>query len=89
MLVNRNIVPRLLTREEWDARRRGEYDSFANYLVLCPNCGHMEKTNVYIMRAEEYVRLLKDASYACSDCGGRDWDVGYPANSTTGFVPFP
>lgn len=88
MLVNRNIVPRLLTDEEWAERRRGEYDSFANYLVFCPKCGRMEKTNIYIMRAEEYAQLLTGRDYVCPNCGGKDWAVGYPANSETGFVAF-
>ena len=50
-MVNANIVPRALSHAERVARRRGEYDSFANYLVYCPRCGHMAKTNMYIMRA--------------------------------------
>ena len=32
-MVNANIIPRALTPEEREARKRGEYDSFANYLV--------------------------------------------------------
>ena len=32
-MVNANIKPRALTPDELEARRRGEYDSFANYLV--------------------------------------------------------
>ena len=60
MAVNVNIIPRALTPEELEARRRGEYDSFANYLVFCPRCGHMVKTNMYVMRAEAYIDELGD-----------------------------
>ncbi len=88
MLVNRNIKPRLLTEAEREQRARGLYDSFANYLVFCPKCGRLEKTNIYIMRAEEYAADLTGRGYACPDCGGREWAVGYPENSSTGFVKF-
>ena len=86
MAVNVNIIPRALTPEELEARRRGEYDSFANYLVFCPRCGHMVKTNMYVMRAEAYIDELGDTP--CPGCGARDWALGYPVNSRTGFVRF-
>lgn len=86
MAVNVNIIPRALTPEELEARRRGEYDSFANYLVFCPRCGHMVKTNMYVMRAEAYIDELGDTP--CPGCGALDWALGYPANSRTGFVRF-
>lgn len=86
-MVNANIKPRALTPDELEARRRGEYDSFANYLVFCPRCGHMAKTNMYVMRAEEYISELGDAP--CPVCGAQNaWTLGYPANSRTGFVKF-
>ncbi len=86
MAVNANIIPRELSPEELEARQRGEYDSFANYLVFCRRCGHMAKTNMYVMRAEAYLDELDGA--ACPGCGARDWVLGYPANSRTGFVKF-
>lgn len=87
MYVNENIKPRELTEQEKADREKGIYDSFANYLVFCPKCGKMAKTNVYIMRAEGYAQELKDAGQKCS-CGNGGWAVGYPANSKTGFVKF-
>lgn len=86
-MVNANIKPRALTPDELEARRRGEYDSFANYLVFCPKCGHLAKTNMYIMRAEAYITELGDSP--CPVCGAQSaWALGYPANSKTGFVRF-
>lgn len=86
-MVNANIKPRALTAEELDARRRGEYDSFANYLVFCSKCGHMAKTNMYVMRAEAYIDEL--GGRPCPGCGAQNaWTLGYPANSKTGFVKF-
>ena len=86
-MVNANIVPRALSHAEREARRRGGYDSFANYLDYCPRCGHMAKTNMYIMRAEAYIDELGDTP--CPKCGAtRVWTLGYPANSKTGFVKF-
>lgn len=86
MPVNKNIVPRPLTGEEKEARRNEVYDSFANYLVFCPRCRHMRKTNMYIMRAEAYIDELAAKGESCPVCGGSDWTLGYPMNSTTGFV---
>ena len=87
MKVNLNIVPRPLTPEELEARARGEYDSFANYLVFCQRCGNLAKTNMYVMRAEAYIDELGDTP--CQRCGARHlWTLGYPANSKTGFVKF-
>ena len=86
-MVNAKIKPRALTPDELEARRRGEYDSFANYLVFCPKCGHMAKTNMYVMRAEAYISELGDRP--CPACGAQGvWTLGYPSNSKTGFVSF-
>ena len=86
-MVNVNIKPRAFTPEELEARARGEYDSFANYLVFCSKCGHMVKTNMYVMRAEAYIAELGDTP--CPVCGAQNaWTLGYPANSKTGFVRF-
>ena len=85
--MNNNIVPRPLTAEELAAREEGVYDSFANYLVFCSKCGHLAKTNMYVMRAEAYIDELGDRP--CPGCGAqRGWILGYPANSKTGFVRF-
>ena len=34
--TNHNILPRALSYEEKENRKKGIYDSFANYLVYCP-----------------------------------------------------
>ena len=52
---NKNIVPRHLSYEERENRKKGIYDSFANYLVFCPKCKYCIKTNMYVMRAEAYI----------------------------------
>ena len=41
---NKNIVPRHLSYEERENRKKGIYDSFANYLVFCPKCKYCIKT---------------------------------------------
>ncbi|MEG1633589.1 MAG: hypothetical protein RR314_06000 [Oscillospiraceae bacterium] len=87
-MVNENIKPRALTEAEREARKKGEYDSFANYLVFCGKCGRMAKTNIYIMRAEEYADILSARREKCPACGAEAWTVGYPANSDNGFVKF-
>ena len=46
--TNHNILPRALSYEEKENRKKGIYDSFANYLVYCPKCKHVAKTNMYI-----------------------------------------
>ena len=35
MIVNDNIKPRPLTEQELADRKRGVFDSYANYLVYC------------------------------------------------------
>ena len=55
MIVNDNIKPRPLTEQELADRKRGVFDSYANYLVYCGKCGKMRKTNMYVMRAEAYI----------------------------------
>lgn len=87
-MVNLNIIPRPLTEQEWADRKKDVYDSFANYLVFCPKCGKMAKTNMYIMCAETYAEDLNKAGKACDCCGSKEWIVGYPKNSTTGFKEF-
>ena len=42
--TNHNILPRALSYEEKENRKKGIYDSFANYLVYCPKCKHVAKT---------------------------------------------
>ena len=70
MIVNDNIKPRPLTEQELADRKRGVFDSYANYLVYCGKCGKMRKTNMYVMRAEAYIDELRAAGKTCPDCGG-------------------
>lgn len=48
-VTNKNITPRGLSYEEKENRKKGIYDSFANYLVFCQKCKHVQKSNMYIM----------------------------------------
>ena len=57
-VTNKNITPRGLSYEEKENRKKGIYDSFANYLVFCQKCKHVQKSNMYIMRAEAYIDEL-------------------------------
>ena len=86
MLVNKKINPRPLSREETDNRKKGVYDSFANYLVFCPDCRTVVKTNMYLQSAETYAAHLHAEKKACPECGVCSWTVGYPMGSKTGFV---
>ena len=65
MIVNDNIKPRPLTEQELADRKRGVFDSYANYLVYCGKCGKMRKTNMYVMRAEAYIDELRAAGKTC------------------------
>ena len=67
---------------------KGIYDSFANYLVYCPKCKHVAKTNMYIQRAEAYIDELHERGTVCPKCGDSDWTLGYPLGTLTGFVKF-
>lgn len=87
-MVNENIRPRALTPQEKADRAAGIYDSFANYLVFCPRCGRLIKTNAYIMRAEAYIVEAGARGKKCPGCGGNEFVLGYPENSKTGFVKF-
>ena len=58
--TNHNILPRALSYEEKENRKKGIYDSFANYLVFCRRCKHVEKTNMYLQRAEAYIDELHE-----------------------------
>ncbi len=86
--TNKNITPRALSYEEKENRKKGVYDSFANYLVFCSKCKHTAKTNMYIQRAEAYIDELNTRGMACPKCGEFNWTLGYPLNSITGFVHF-
>ncbi len=88
MRANTKIRPRPLTDDElWD-KANGVYDSFANYLVFCSECDHLEKSNMYIMSAEAFRDRLDAEEAVCPVCGKHAWLLGYPANSPTGFVQF-
>ena len=86
MLVNKKINPRPLSREETENRKKGIYDSFANYLVFCPECRTVSKTNMYLQSAETYLENLRRDGAACPGCGAKRWTLGYPMGSKTGFV---
>ncbi len=88
MIVNKNIKPRPLTEAELADRKRGVFDSYANYLVFCGKCGKMRKTNMYVMRAEAYIDELNAKGESCPDCGAQGWTLGYPQNSVSGFVKY-
>lgn len=88
MFKNDNIVPRRLSPEEKKNMAKGDYDSFANYLSFCPGCGYIDKSNMYLLRAEERVRSLHEKGTECPGCGKCEWELGYPAATTTGFVDF-
>lgn len=88
MLKNDNIRPRALTAKELEERGQDIYDSFANYLCFCPDCSYVDKTNMYIMRAEARVKKLLEKGERCPVCGKSAWTLGYPADSPTGFVKF-
>ena len=85
---NKNIVPRHLSCEERENRKKGIYDSFANYLVFCPKCKYCIKTNMYVMRAEAYIDELHEKNVVCPECGANEWSLGYPLGTLTGFVRF-
>ena len=86
--TNHNILPRALSYEEKKNRKKGLYDSFANYLVYCPKCKYVVKTNMYIQRAEAYIDELHERGTVCPKCGDSDWTLGYPLGTLTGFVKF-
>ena len=88
MIVIDNINPRPLTEAELADRKRGVFDSYANYIVFCGKCGRMQKTNMYVMRAEAYIDELNAAGKTCPNCGAKAWTLGYPDNSQSGFVYF-
>ena len=48
----------------------------------------MQKTNMYVMRAEAYIDELNAAGKTCPNCGAKAWTLGYPDNSQSGFVYF-
>ena len=85
---NPNILPRALSYEEKENRKKGIYDSFANYLVYCQKCKYVAKSNMYIQRAEAYVDELHERGTVCPKCGENDWTLGYPLGTLTGFVKF-
>lgn len=88
MQKNKNIVPRALTEKEKADRENDIYDSFANYLTFCPGCGCVDKTNMYLMRAESRLKKLCGEGEKCPGCGQCQWVLGYPKDSSTGFVKF-
>ena len=88
MQKNENITPRPLSYQEKLDRENGIFDSFANYLCCCGRCNYLDKSNMYIMRAEAYIDELHERGKVCPKCGENEWTLGYPLNSITGFVKF-
>lgn len=88
MQKNGNITPRPLTAEEKLNRENDIFDSFANYLCFCSKCRYLDKSNMYLMRAESRVKKLSEEGVKCPECGECAWSLGYPLGSTTGFVKF-
>ena len=88
MQPNENITPRPLTLKEKADRAEDIFDSFANYLCFCSDCKHLDKSNMYLMRAESRVKKLLDEGTKCPVCGHCAWTLGYPLGSVTGFVKF-
>lgn len=77
MRLVRSVVVPLLERH---------YDSFANYVVFCQDCRSCIKTNMYLQSAEMYLEKLSRDDTSCPSCGGKNWTLGYPMGSRTGFV---
>ena len=88
MLVNKKISPRPLSREEQENRKKGIYDSFANYVVFCQDCRSCIKTNMYLQSAEIYLERLAREQTVCPECGRSEFILGYPLGSKTGFVKY-
>ena len=88
MLKNPKVTPRALTAKEKADRANDIYDSFANYLSFCPGCNYVDKTTMYLMRAEMRVQKLLAEGVKCPGCGRCAWILGYPLGSSTGFVKF-
>ncbi len=88
MLKNENIKPRPLNEHEKEDMKSEVYDTFADYLVFCGNCGYVDKTNMYLMRAESRLEKVEDTALKCPCCGEVQWKLGYPMGSKTGFVKF-
>ena len=88
MQKNKNITPRALTPQEKIDRENDVYDSFANYLCFCSKCRYLDKSNMYLMRAESRVKKLSEEGTKCPECGECALTLGYPLGSTTGFVKF-
>ncbi|MGI5977173.1 MAG: hypothetical protein ACOX68_05700 [Candidatus Limivicinus sp.] len=88
MIKNDNIRPRALSSQEKADMEKGVYDSFANYICFCHDCGYVDRTNMYLMRAKEHLDRLKKEGTKCPVCGKENWELGYPMGSKTGFVDY-
>ena len=86
MLKNENVKPRLLSEKEKLDRKNEVFDTFASYLVFCTECGYVDKTNMYLMRAESRLKKVRDEAIKCPCCGKVAWELGYPMGTKTGFV---
>ena len=86
MLVNKKSPSARCRGRSRKTEERGIYDSFANYVVFCPDCRSCIKTNMYLQSAEMYLEKLSRDDTSCPSCGGKNWTLGYPMGSRTGFV---
>ena len=88
MKKNENVRVRALTAEEKKDMENNVFDHFAVYATFCPECGCVDRTNMYLMRANERVSTLHAKSVKCPRCGKCAWELGYPDNTKTGFVDY-
>ena len=86
MMKNETVRARALSEKERDDMENGVYDSFANYICFCPDCMYVDRSNMYLMRANERLQKLYSENIKCPVCGRCRWELGYPKGSKTGFV---
>ena len=86
MQKNEYVRGRVLTEKEKQDMKKDVYDSFASYLTICSDCGYVDRSNMYLMRARERLVSLEKGGNKCPVCGKTHWELGYPDNTTTGFV---
>lgn len=86
--TNHNILPRALSYEEKENRKRAYTTALQITSSIARNASTLQKTNMYIQRAEAYIDELHERGTVCPKCGDSDWTLGYPLGTLTGFVKF-